>query len=135
MMERRFRRSVKALEEIFDFVTEFAASERVPVERRYDVDLILEELFTNMVKYGGPAGEDIAIGLERQGDSLSIVLRDFGVDEFDITAARPRRNGTPDGEPMPGGRGLDLVRQYADDIRYDFRDRITTITVTKRLDS
>ena len=137
MMERRFRRDVQALEGIFDFVTEFAATEGVPLEPRYAVDLIVEELFTNMVKYSVLGSEDIAIALERRGGSLIIVLQDFGVDKFDVTADRSLGNGAPVGapvgEPVAGGRGLDLVRQYADEIRYDYRDRVSTITVTKRL--
>ena len=133
MMERRFRRDVQALEGIFEFVTEFAATEGVPLEPRYAVDLIVEELFTNMVKYSVLGSEDIAIALERQGGSLIIVLQDFGVDKFDVTADRSLGNGAPVGEPVAGGRGLGLVRQYADEIRYDYRDRVSTITVTKRL--
>ena len=33
-----------------------------------------------------------------------------------------------------GGRGLRLVRRVADDLRYNYHDRNSTITVTKRLD-
>jgi anti-sigma regulatory factor (Ser/Thr protein kinase) len=134
MVERRFRRDVRALEAIFTFVTEFAASEQISDDQRYDVDLILEELFTNMVKYSRPAAQDIAIGLERRGAALIITMKDFDVEKFDVTAPREKANGPAAELPSAGGRGLDLIRHYADDIRYDYRDRNSTIIVTKRLD-
>ena len=62
------------------------------------------------------------------------MLKDLDAEEFDITKHRPQGNGADLEGPLPGGRGLALVRRYADEFRYDYHDRNGTITVTKRLD-
>ena len=134
MVERRFSRNVQSLEAIFDFVTEFAARQGLTEDERYEVDLILEELFTNLVKYSTQRLEDIGIGLDCRDSQLTLVLRDFDAEEFDVTRTRQDENGADLARPLPGGRGLALVRKYADEFRYDYRDRNSTITVTKRLD-
>jgi anti-sigma regulatory factor (Ser/Thr protein kinase) len=134
MVERRFARDVQSLEAIFDFVTDFAARQGLTEDQRYEVDLILEELFTNLVKYSSQRLEEIAIGLDRRGSRLTLVLRDFDAEEFDVTRPGPQANGGDSSMMQPGGRGLALVRRYADEFRYDYHDRNGTITVTKRLD-
>ena len=134
MVERRFARDLRSLEAIFDFVTEFAARHQLSEDQRYEVDLVLEELFTNLVKYSSQHLEQIAIGLDRSGSQLTLVLKDFDAEEFDVTRHEPDGNGGDTGTLRPGGRGLALVRRYADEFRYDYRDRNSTITVTKRLD-
>ncbi|MGH7742527.1 MAG: ATP-binding protein, partial [Candidatus Eiseniibacteriota bacterium] len=93
MVERRFDRDVQSLEGIFNFVTEFAARQGLSEDQRYEVDLVLEELFTNLVKYSSQRLEQIAIGLERRGPQLTLTLKDFDAQEFDITRPRPRENG------------------------------------------
>lgn len=134
MEERRFARDVQSLEAIFDFVTDFAARHALTEDQRYEVDLVLEELFTNVVKYSSQRLEEIAIGLDRRGAELTLVVRDFDAEEFDVTRSRRDTNGADRAGPLPGGRGLALVRRYADEFRYDYHDRNGTITVTKRLD-
>ena len=134
MVERRFARDVRSLEAIFEFVTEFAAHQHLSEDQRFEVDLVLEELFTNLVKYSSQRLQEIAIGLDRQGPELTLVMRDFDTEEFDITRHRLPENGADPADPTPGGRGLALVRRYADEFRYDYHDRNGTITVTKRLD-
>ncbi|MBI1798538.1 MAG: ATP-binding protein [Candidatus Eisenbacteria bacterium] len=133
MVERRFPRDIGALPAIFDFIADFGSCHGIGEDCRYDVDLIVEELFTNMVKYNHAGSEEIRLGFDRQGTTLTIRLRDIGVEAFDMTANAPPAGDTKAGELSTGGRGLHLVRQYADDIRYDYHDRNSTITVTKRL--
>ena len=53
--ERSFRRSFDSLEEIFAFTAGFFAANGIDRGLLPTVDLALEELFTNMVKYS-PAG-------------------------------------------------------------------------------
>jgi hypothetical protein len=51
---RTFRRSFDALQDIFLFTADFFAREHVDPGLLPTVDLTVEELFTNMVKYSPP---------------------------------------------------------------------------------
>lgn len=132
MVERRFARDVGSLPDIVGFINEFGGSHGLADDPRFDAELIIEELFTNLVKYGTGTTSEIEIALARDGDSLTIRLRDRVVTPFDPSRAQP---GPSDDElgPLPGGRGLELVRRIADDVHFDHHDGISTITVTKRI--
>lgn len=132
MVERRFPRELGALPAIVGFVADFSTAHRVAADPRFDVELILEELFTNLVKYAAGSTTDVAIGLAREGDLLTIRMRDPNPVAFDVTVARPVKPDDALG-PTPGGRGLRLVRAIADTIRYEHADGVGTTTVTKRI--
>jgi anti-sigma regulatory factor (Ser/Thr protein kinase) len=134
MLERRFGRSLGSLDAIFAFVAEFLASQGLDRQHAFEIDLIIEELFTNMVKYSTDGRQDVAIALERRGHAVTIVLRDFEVEPFDVSRAPGADVERPIAERTPGGLGLHLVRQMADSIAYQYRDRTSTITVTRRLE-
>lgn len=134
MVERLFRRDVGALEEIFSFVAEFLSSRGLDAAHSFEIDLLIEELFTNMVKYAGGSRE-ILIGLDHSGPRVTIRLTDFDVDEFDVTRAPEVDTRRPPEERRAGGLGIHFVRQVAEEFRYDYADRTGTVTVTRRLDS
>lgn len=134
-MERRFPRDIKALPALFDFVAEFGASIGIGEDRRYDLELILEELFTNMIKYNRETAEPVRIELDRRDSGVVATLRDVGVHPFDPTIPPTETDAAEPGSLQAGGRGLNLVRQYADDLRYEHRNDISTIIVTLELDS
>lgn len=133
MAARRFPRTTAALETIFAFVAEFLAAEGIERERAFDFDLIVEELFTNMVKYSREGQDDIEIALTREADGLRMTLRDFNVERFDVTGTPDVDVTRPISERKAGGLGLHLVRRMADRFEYDYQDRVSTITVWKRL--
>lgn len=135
MPEQRFGRSFGSLEAIFAFVDGFLASEGLAADQAFEIQLVIEELFTNMVKYSRDGRQDIAIGLERDGSRLVISLRDFDVEPFDVTRAPQADVNRPLTERHAGGLGLYLVRQMAEDFRYEYRDRTSTVTVVKRLET
>ncbi|MFI5371494.1 MAG: ATP-binding protein [Candidatus Eisenbacteria bacterium] len=132
MVERRFPRDVGALPAIVAFVSEFGGAHGLDADPRFDTELIIEELFTNLVKHGAGTTSEIEIALGRDGDALTIRLRDRVVTPFDPSAHRPPAAEDELG-PIPGGRGLELVRRIADDVRFEHRDGVSTITVTKRI--
>ncbi len=130
MIERRFRRDFASLDSIVGFVNEFLGARGVGPDRAHDVHLVIEELFTNMVKYGGESREDIEIGLDWGAPVLTVRIRDFDVDPFDVTIPPP---AGPALVERPGGLGLRFVRRVADRLAYRWADRVSTITLTKRL--
>ncbi len=132
MVMRRFPRTVGSLEAIVSFVHEFLAERGIDPEHAHNPDLVIEELFTNMVKYGGGQA-DIAIGLDADPARLTIELRDFGATEWDVTQARPVDVDAPLEQRHPGGLGLHLVQRIAENFRYAYRDHTSIVTVTTRL--
>jgi serine/threonine-protein kinase RsbW len=134
MIERSFPRRVDALGSIFEFVRDFFASQGLPTEQTFDVDLILEELFTNMVRHSRDGRHDIDVKLDWDGSNLTLVLRDFDVSPFDVSEAPRVDLSRPPQERTPGGLGLHLVHMLSDGVSYEYADRTSTITVTKRLE-
>lgn len=132
MPERRFGRSFDSLDGIFAFVADFLASHGLPEAMSFDLDLVIEELFTNMVKYSPRGAAEVEIGLERRDGLVEIVLRDFDVERFDPTEASEAEADRALTERRRGGLGLRLVRRIAESVRYDYRDRTSTITLTVR---
>lgn len=133
-MERRFSRDIGALDEIFAFVSEFFSSTGIGESNLGDARLIVEEIFTNMVKYNPEGTEDISIGLSRDDRILRIHVTDYGVHDFDITQAPPVDTGQPATERKIGGLGIHLVKRVAADVSYEYEDGNSKITVVKRLE-
>jgi len=132
MMERRFPRDLGSLEPMSRFVAGYLDSRGFDPEHGYTVDLIIEELFTNMVRHG-KGGPEVDLALGGEGKDLIIRLRDYGVEPFDPTAAPEVDVDRPIEERRAGGLGIHLTRKLADTMSYEYRDRCSVITVTKRL--
>jgi serine/threonine-protein kinase RsbW len=134
MSMRRFGRTLVSLESIFGFVAEFIKANGLEASQAFEVDLVLEELFTNQVKYNPAASHEVEVRLEREGPTVLVVLRDFDVEPFDLTQVPEVDVSRPLSERQTGGLGLHLVRQIAERVRYEHRDRCSTITVSLRLE-
>jgi serine/threonine-protein kinase RsbW len=132
-MERRFKRSVNALEKVFAFIGEFFDAEQIDGSHLYAINFSVEELFTNMLKYNVGASRDILVGLRKLDDRLEVRLTDFDVDPFDITKTEEIDVSRPLDEREPGGLGIHLVKKMVDRIEYEYVDRRSTTTVIKML--
>ena len=134
-MENKFNRRIEVLEELFDFTSRFARQEHLDDSIRFMLDLVVEELFVNMVKYNSGNPNDILLRLSRAGEKLTITFMDYDVDPFDITKKKAYDVSKPIEERRPGGVGIHLIHQVMDDIKYEYKDRISKITLIKNLES
>ncbi len=131
-MLRSFKRDLSSLEPLFEFTGDFAQTHRLDDAIVFAMNLAIEELFTNMVKYGG--GDDVvSIGLDVRGDDLVIELVHVGARAFDPSAAAPVDPKRPLEERRPGGMGLHLVKSMMDEFTYEHRNGDAHVTVTKHL--
>jgi anti-sigma regulatory factor (Ser/Thr protein kinase) len=131
--ERDFRRHYESLESIFGFIDAFFAGRPLDAELRAPVSFIVEELFTNMVKYNPAARHDISVSLEHAPEQLTVRLVDTDVEPFDVTSAPLIDIDKPLEDRSIGGLGLHLVRNMADTLLYEYADRRSVITFTKSL--
>jgi anti-sigma regulatory factor (Ser/Thr protein kinase) len=134
-MEKRFPKNVDSLRAIFQFVSDFFATNGIADENLFDVNLIVEEIFTNQVKYATQSAEDILLRIDKESDELKVWITDFNVEPFDVTKVRSVDTDLPLEARKPGGLGLHLVKRLADSLTYDYRDRRSMIAFTKKLES
>lgn len=133
MDERCYPREIGSLDAIFAAIADFLREHRLDAGAAFDLDLIAEELFTNMVKYGAKGGE-VGLALAREGEVVTMVFRDIGGPPYDVTTPRALPSAeTPLEARRPGGMGLHLVQRIADGLEYRHDGRTGTITVRKRV--
>ena len=132
-MEKRFAREISSLEAIFAYLGEQAGSMELDEQTSFVVKMAVEELFTNMVKYNKNGRSDIGIGIERDGDSVTVLMEDADSEPFDITALEKVDTSAPLEQRRPGGLGIHLVRCLMDEVHYDFKNRRTTIRLVKHI--
>jgi serine/threonine-protein kinase RsbW len=107
-----------------EFASEFALRHKLADEDSARLQIILDELFTNVVNYGydSAAGEGhpdghIEVALSLEADRLIIEFVDDGC-PFDPLASPPPDLDLPVEERQIGGVGIAIVRALVDEAEY-----------------
>ena len=97
------------------------------------MDFVLEELFTNVVKYGRPSDAPVRIDIARIAGGVEVTLADTDAEPFDVTRAPDADINLPIEKRKPGGLGIHLVRKLVDSIeyRYSAEERTSRIMFRK----
>jgi anti-sigma regulatory factor (Ser/Thr protein kinase) len=116
-----------AIERSVEFLRENGASQHV----LFVSELALEELLTNIVKYGyqDSAPHEIAVELEARGDEVRLRLADDGTafNPWD-DAPEPVRGRPANARPL-GGQGIMLVKKFANSLAYQRKAAMNVVTV------
>jgi serine phosphatase RsbU (regulator of sigma subunit)/anti-sigma regulatory factor (Ser/Thr protein kinase) len=130
-----FRRSFDSLQAIFAFTSAYFASHGVDPSLLPVIDLTVEELFTNMVKYSPSGDAEVRIDIAAIAGGVETVLTDYDVEQFDVTRAPDVDINMPIEQRKPGGLGLHLIRRLVDSIAYEYSQelRLSRITFRKTL--
>ena len=134
-MELRVARNFEAIAGIHAVIEDFCERRAISESAAFAVNLVVEELFTNLVKYNRGGGQTILLELERADDRLVIRLTDYDVDSFDPAQVPPVDVSAPLATRRAGGLGLHLVRSYVDEFDYEYTDRTMRITAIKILEA
>jgi phosphoserine phosphatase len=134
--EREFPRSFDSIAAIASFTADVFAARRWDTRLLPIVDLAVEELFTNMVKYSRESRSDIRIGLAWVDGAIEVSLTDFEVEPFDVSRAPEADVSLPIERRKPGGLGLHLVRRMSESVVYEYsedtRQSRTTVRVAEK---
>jgi anti-sigma regulatory factor (Ser/Thr protein kinase) len=120
------------LERLRAFIDAFCERERVPEETCYQLQVALEELVLNAIKYGEcePKERAIRLAIKREGDEVCGVLSDSGIRFNPLEAPPPDLTGSVSDRPL-GGLGIHLVRHFLPSIRYERREGRNHLYFTK----
>lgn len=91
----------------------------LPDETIFKIDLILEELLTNVINYAYPQGEgDVEIGYSLEDGKLKVSIRDWGC-PFDPFESKEPDTCRDLNERKVGGLGIYLVRKLVSELNYE----------------
>ena len=117
-----FARTFDSLPALAAFTSAFFARHGVSRGILNTLDLALEELFTNMVKYSPGGAPRIDVDIATLAGGIEVVLTDYDVDFFDVTRAPDANVELPIEQRRPGGLGLHLIRRMLDSLEYQYSE-------------
>lgn len=99
------------------------------------INLALEEAVVNVVNYAYPEGTvgDIEMEVNADAKTITFILRDHGK-PFDPTAAKEVDITLSAEERQIGGLGIHLIRNYMDEVKYDYCDGQNVLTLVKNIE-
>jgi anti-sigma regulatory factor (Ser/Thr protein kinase) len=115
-------------------VEDFCVARGVAPSAVSKVLLALEELLTNVAKYGHPGGAavDVSVAVTLQADQLVVVYEDSGLAFDPLALAEPADLDAPVEERAIGGLGIHLLRGLFDDVSYAWLDGRNQVTLRVR---
>jgi serine/threonine-protein kinase RsbW len=134
MAQSSFRKKFSSLDNVFDFIGRSLETLHVTDEVSYAVQLSIEELFTNMVKYGQDSPEGVSIAIRREKEKLIIDLTERADVPFQVADAPDVDTSLPLEERKVGGLGIHLVRSLMDELHSEYADGLNRITLIKNLE-
>ena len=112
----------------------FGAEERIPGKVLIEMQVVLDEIVSNVIKYAWPEGgsheflvrltiDETTVGVEVVDDGQAYDPRDAPV-PAPVSSGRRRR---------PGGLGVHLIKQLVDSLEYERVDEHNRVSLRKRL--
>ncbi len=131
--ERRFQNSLDDLARATGEAMRFIGDRGIGADASYAANLAIEEMGTNILKFGyGDSGvHEILLRVEILPGRLLVIIEDDGREFDPLKAPAPPVHLPPDLR-APGGLGIHLVRNLAEDMRYERRDGRNRLTIAIR---
>jgi anti-sigma regulatory factor (Ser/Thr protein kinase) len=124
---------VKAIESNFSVLSSFLddhlKAKAVPEETISKMDIILDELFSNIVKYSGANGVSFGVYVHEHEISLRF---EYGGVLFDVTGGPDPDINAPLAERKIGGLGLFMVKKLSDKFVYKVINHHNVILIDKQ---
>jgi anti-sigma regulatory factor (Ser/Thr protein kinase) len=130
-MKQYFKRDIKSLDFIFDTIHDFAKENKLSEKIIFVLNLASEEIFTNMIKYNSTNQNDILIDLVKDNDKIMVTFTDFDAIAFDINKVKTYDTNVSLKDRPIGKIGIHLVKKMIDDIKYEYKNRNSRITLIK----
>ena len=113
-------------------IEDICAEEGIDEMTLLGINLALEEAVVNVVNYAYPEGTvgDIEMEVNADEKAITFILRDHGK-PFDPTAAKEVDITLSAEERQIGGLGIHLIRNYMDEVKYEYCDGQNVLTLVK----
>jgi len=130
--ELKLKNQVGELARVNQFVEEIGEELGLDMELQMNLNLVMEEMVSNVIFYAYPEGKSAEIELvaESKGKELTFVITDSGK-EFDPTL---KEDANPDVDPVEreiGGMGIYIVKNIMNEVTYQRLEGKNLLTMKK----
>ncbi len=127
--------TLENVETVTEFVNEQLNALRCPMPIRTQVDIAIDEVFSNIARYAyspeeGPA--TVRVDVTEEPLSVTITFIDHGKPYDPLTTAAPDITLSAKQRRI-GGLGVFMLKKTMDDIAYESRDGMNILTIRKRV--
>ena len=132
--EIKIKNQVGELEHVARFIEEIGEELGLDMELQMNLNLVMEEMVSNVIFYAYPEGVDASIELtaESDGKELTFVLSDQGR-EFDPTLKDDADIDTNPAERELGGMGIFIVKNIMNKVTYQRLEGRNLLTMKKKI--
>ncbi len=132
--EITIKNHVSELERVSQFVEEIGEEQGLSMELRMNLNLVMEEMVSNVIFYAYPEGTeaDIELTAESNGKELTFVLSDRGR-EFDPTAKKDPDTSVNPADREIGGMGIYIVKNIMNKVTYQRLEGKNLLTMKKNI--
>ena len=105
--------------------------DKILAKKDIQVDLIVEEIFANIVNYSN--SDFINVNAQYENQTLTLEFIDNGIPFNPLLKEDPKTPDTIE-ETQIGGLGIFLTKQIADDISYDYLNGENHLKIIKKVE-
>ena len=122
------------LSKILSVIEEELDNYSVNIKSKFQLELVIEEIFTNICKfsYETEGGDEINYSLSQDSLEMKVTFIDDGIEFNPLKKEDPDLTTSVD-EREIGGLGLTLVKNNVDSIDYSYENNRNILTITKLL--
>jgi anti-sigma regulatory factor (Ser/Thr protein kinase) len=133
-IEVSVRNDINEVARASEILAGFWADHRLPSEPEMDASLALEEILSNVIRHGCEPGRDydIRVRISLGQGRYELEISDNATPYNPLLRPDPNLD-LPIEQRTPGGLGVFLVKQLADDLRYEFENGRNILTFRKNL--
>ena len=130
--ELKLKNQISELERVNQFVEEIGDELGLDMELQMNLNLVMEEMVSNVIFYAYPQGTEAEIELvaESDGKEVTFVLSDSGK-EFDPTMKEAVNTDINPAERDIGGMGIFIVKNIMNKVSYQRLEGKNLLTMKK----
>lgn len=133
MEELKLEATKENLDKVLAFIDSNLENNDCSMKSQMQIDLAAEEIFVNIAQYSyAPDTGSATIQFSVTDGSAEITFIDSGI-PYDPLAKEDPDITLSSEERQIGGLGIFLIKQYMDDVRYEYKDGKNNLTIVKKL--
>jgi serine/threonine-protein kinase RsbW len=134
MMKIKIKNNLEELNKLTSIVEEFCEKNDIGMKMTFQLNLIFEEIITNIVNYGysDNFSHEVVIELELEEDLLKCTISDDGISFDPLIVEKPKLDEGVE-ERKIGGLGIHFVKSMINDISYKRNDGRNILGFTKKI--